>query len=139
MSFQGVNFSAPVVPPVLIPINASTCMCQSLSELAQASGHSFIETNCVPNQACDGVKCTLNVLGGIYYLETVILPCVDAVEWLVEDSASNILAEHRFNETERRDVVVENLPLTVEIMLLKKAYSMDVKVKGRWGGGGITK
>jgi len=123
------TLSTSVIPPVLVPLNASSCMCHTLRDLADKSGHNFIETSCSANTACNGISCSLTVLGRVYVLETVFLPCVDAVEWLVEDGQV-VVADYRFNQSGSWPVLVAGLPLTVDLSLVKHTYTMDVQVGG---------
>lgn len=119
----------PVIPSVLVSLNASTCMCSSLQHLASISGHNDIETECNTNEACDGVRCQLNIIGNIFYLETIVLPCEDALEIVVEDSRLTEIESFRFNQSERRNIVVSGFPLTVDMTLIRREYSMFLRVR----------
>ena len=117
-----------MIPSVLVPLNANACMCASVQHLAKISGHNFIVNECTANQACDGVRCLLGILGDTYYLEMIVLPCEDALEILVEDSNLEGIDSFRFNQSEIRDIMVEGFSLTVNMTLIRRDYSMFIRV-----------
>ena len=127
--FNGSNQQNPVIPQVYVPLNASDCMCSSLQELASLSGPSLIETSCVTNDECDGVRCQLNIVNNIFYVETVVFPCSNATDVLVEDQAFTVLFMTTiFNRSEVRNVVIGGRPLIINATVVPMDYSMLIAV-----------
>lgn len=121
----------PVVPQVFVPLNASTCMCRSLVQLAALSGHSFVETSCSAistSSGCSTIRCQLNLLLAIYYIELEVAGCEDALYLRVEDDRFQVLSMFRFADSGVRDIVVDGLPLRVDITLEPSEYALMIAV-----------
>ena len=118
-----------LIPQVYVPLNASDCMCEALTELADLATHPLLdEDDCMTNEACDGVRCELNVFGLVFYLEFVIESCIGAVNLLVEDSSGNVLHSSEFNQTDTRPIQVGPYTLQSEVIIENQDYSMEVQV-----------
>ena len=117
-----------VIPTVYVPLNPGDCMCDSLADLAQRATHPLIEPQCSTNQRCDGVRCELDILGTVYFLETVVLPCQNALSLLVEDSSGGVLHSSVFNRSETRSLQIGIFSLPTEVVILHHEYSMDIQV-----------
>ena len=118
-----------VIPTVFVPLNASDCMCSSLTDVAQQATHPGIEPECSTNDACDGVYCELDIFGARYYLEIIVLPCRNAVDVLVENSARQVLHEDVYDRNETRSFFIGFIPVTIEAIIIPYEYSMDIQVK----------
>ena len=104
-------------------------MCASLRSLATRID-SPLEHDCVTigNPACNGVRCELDVFGSVFYVETIVLPCTNSVELVVRDSNMEAIHTDVFNKTEVRVIMVDILPLLVDVEITVKPYSMLVRV-----------
>ena len=76
-------------------------MCSSLQALAQKleSIHPIVESDCVTTRNCTGVRCELNISAdftAMYFGEVVVLPCLNALEFLVENLQNQALIMDRF-------------------------------------------
>ena len=120
------------IPSVLVPLNTSECQCESLHDLASII-HSPLEHDCVvlnSSSHCDGVRCELDYVGTVYYLELIVLSCEDppAVEFAIEDSDLNPLYEAVFNKTGTTNFNVANPPVIFNGTLVQYNHSIDVEV-----------
>ena len=100
-----------------------------MEELAVISGHSEIETNCQALSGCDRMRCQLNVLGTIYYIELVLSPCNETFFLLVENSTFAVI--HRsFFSSSGVDVIeiVPGYPLRTDVTLVPRDYSILLAV-----------
>ena len=111
-----------------MPLNASHCMCQSLVALAAVSGHSVIETNCIAVANCRSMRCQLNILLSAYYVELEVSACENAVYIYVENGRFEVLHRSRFDRSGVQDFVVEGLPLTLNVTLTARDYSLLIAV-----------
>ena len=108
-------------------------MCESLRDLAANTMHSFLVPTCSANRDtddCNGVRCSVFTLGGLYYIEGVILPCDNAVELIVEDSNLDPIFTTVFNESGHRPLVVDGYSIEVNSTIIPREYSMDIAVSG---------
>jgi hypothetical protein len=122
------NGGGVVIPTVFVPLNASDCMCSSLTDVAQQATHPGIEPECSTNDDCDGVYCELDILGARYYLEIIVLPCQNALDVLVEDSSRRVLHADVYDRNETRFFSIGIVPLSNEVIIIPYEYSMDVQV-----------
>ena len=118
-----------LIPVVHVPLNASDCFCDSLTGLAQVATHPVLEPECSTNEACDGIRCEVDIFGTVYYFEIVIRSCSESVGLLVEDSNFNVLNMAEFNQSETRPIQVGSLTLQVEVVIVKYPYSMEIQVQ----------
>lgn len=117
-----------VVPALLIPLNASDCMCDSLAVLAETADHHVFSPECATNEACDGIRCSLLVLGTTYYIEVIVLPCNNSAQVVVEDANLNHLESAVFAGNETRRLTVQGYPIDVTTVIIPREYSMEVQV-----------
>lgn len=116
-----------VVPQVFVPLTPDRCMCESVTTLAANTGHSFLSPTCRPNPACDGVNCEL-VVDGVYFIENLILPCIDSIELVVRNENQQVIFTTIFNETGMRPLTIGSLTIMVDVTIITRDYSMDVAV-----------
>ena len=104
-------------------------MCESLEDLADII-HSPFEHNCFTTPNCDGVRCELDILGLILYIETLILPCANppAVEVIVQNSQRQNIFSAIFNTSGQRDIVIMGFRMTVVTIVVQHNYSVDIEV-----------
>lgn len=100
--------------------------------LASNTGHKFFITSCSTNEACDGVRCRVDIDADVFYIENVILPCENSSELVVEDSNLMSLYTTVFNETGRKPLVIRGLTIYVDAVINPRAYAMDVSVSVMW-------
>ena len=124
-----LNTGGVVIPQVYVPLNASDCMCDALGHLAEQATHPGVEPECSTNDLCNGVLCELNIIGAVYYLEIIVLPCQNAVSLLVEDSSRRVLHMSVFNQTATRPIPIGFLTLQTQVILVPHNYSMEVQVR----------
>ena len=65
-----------IIPLTYVPLNASHCMCESLTQLKD-NINSPTETNCVTDSKCVGIECDLIVDDHTYLIDTQIFPCAN--------------------------------------------------------------
>ncbi len=119
----------PVFPPTFIPLNASDCMCRSMTELATLAGHSEIETNCRVINNCTSIRCNLNVLGTAYYLELAVSACDETIYLLVENSAFEVIHRSDFSSSGIAVIeIVPGFPLRTDVTLVPRDYSILIEV-----------
>ena len=118
----------PLEPPLIVPLDPSSCMCESLKAVAANTSHTSLFPNCTTNERCDGVRCTVDIFGRVFYIEDVILPCVNAVELVVEDENFNAIYTDIFNETGNRVITVLGINIHVYSLIEPGDYSMDFAV-----------
>jgi len=110
-------------------------MCSSLETLATAaeSIHPSIESDCVTTRGCTGVRCGLVIATAFRYdIEMVVLPCDDALTFLIEDSAFGVdVFQRRFNGPTSVNVPITILVFTFQLEMTIEVgdYSMTVQVK----------
>ena len=106
-------------------------MCESLRDLAANTMHSFLVPTCLANQNtdnCTGVRCNVFTLGGVYYIEGVVLPCDNAVELIVENSNLDPIFTTVFNESGHRPLVIDGYMIEVNSTIIAQEYSLQVAV-----------
>ncbi len=87
---------------------------------------------------CTSVRCSigLNQFGFsfVYFVEVVVLPCVNGLEFLVEDDNLNILVADMFqgpgNAT--RLVTVAGILFAIEVDIIVKPFSMIAQVSDQY-------
>ena len=126
---QAPQISAQLIPPTLVPLNTTECMCESLEDLADII-HSPFEHDCSTTSKCDGVRCELDVFGNMFFVEAIILPCTNppAAEVVVQNSLGQNLFVGIFNRSGQRDIVILGTRITVDVIVVHRDYSMDVEV-----------
>ena len=126
---QAPLISAQLIPPTLVPLNTTECMCESLEDLADII-HSPFEHDCSTTPDCDGVRCELDVLGNVLFVEAIALPCNNppAAEVVVQNSLGQNLFVGIFNRSEQRDIVILGTRITVDAIVVHRNYSVDVEV-----------
>lgn len=117
-----------VVPFLSVPINASDCMCRSLTDLADNVRQTSYIPSCVTNDDCNGVLCLVTIPSGRYYIEIVILPCDNAVELVVEDSNFAHLFSTVLNETGSQDLLIGGSTIGSNVVIIPGDYSMNFSV-----------
>ena len=120
----------PVVPQVLVPLNTSDCMCESMVQLAARAGHSDVETDCEANSDCSGVRCQVTVSGAIYRVQGEVSACDEDlfIEMLV-DGEENPRLLTQVNQSGRYVIeVVPGFPLIVDMILERRDYSVLIAV-----------
>ena len=68
------------------------------------------------------------LIDGTYYIENIILPCVNAVELVVRNGDQDVIFLTVFNETGRHPLVINGLMLYVDVIINVYNYSMDYAV-----------
>ena len=119
-------------------------MCESLQTLASESEkvHPVYESNCQITQGCRGVRCQLDIAAFlVYFVELVVLPCDNAVEFLIEDVATSPVVEERFDgpTNETRVFSILGFPFTAQQIIEVNDYSMDIQVSWFHWLDGVTK
>ena len=105
------------------------CMCENIRSFASKFvSHPSFPANCSANEGCDGVNCGLPVAGSVYYIETLILPCINSVDVIVRNQEGSVVYASVFNETTRRPATILTLPVTFYVTIESRPYSMDVSV-----------
>ena len=69
-----------------------------------------------------------NTLGGMYFVEGVILPCDNAVDIVVEDSDLDPIFMTIFNESDWRQLNINGYMVWVNSTIVQREYSMDIAV-----------
>ena len=103
-------------------------MCESLSDLADVATHDALEPECSTNERCDGIRCEIDIIGFVYYIEIIVNSCDSSLSLLVEDSGRNVLHRSEFNQTATKPIQVGILSLQTEVTIVKHDYSMEVEV-----------
>ena len=105
------------------------CSCQSLEELAEKT-QSPLEHDCYTNEACDGIRCELDVFGTRFHLETILLSCdtPPALESVVEDENNVPLHTAVYSTSGEYLLEIEGIFLPVYVNIQHHNYSMDVEV-----------
>ena len=70
----------------------------------------------------------VNVFGDVFYIENIALPCEEAVELVVENSQLQPIFTTVFNESGRRALLVNGVPITVDVTIEPRDFAMDVAV-----------
>lgn len=99
--FHNATDSVSLFPESLIFLDPADCMCSSLKTLASKleNIHPIVESDCITTRNCTGVRCALNISAEFsvrYFGEVVVLPCENALEFLVEKPDQETLIEDRF-------------------------------------------
>lgn len=116
------------IPQVIVPLNASQCMCESLSLLASESGGTLLEPECYTNDRCNGVICELDIFGNVFYMESIILPCEYAVDVVIRDSNRQPTFMSYYNRTEVHVIDLGLFSANLYVEIIRRNYSMDVSV-----------
>ena len=103
-------------------------MCSSLQDLAAKAGGTEIEPECRTNNQCNGVICELDIIGSVYYIESIILPCQYAVDVVVRDSQRQAIFMSVYNRTETHSISIGILTTSLYVEIVRHAYSMEVSV-----------
>ena len=129
--------SVQLIPPTLVPLNTTECMCESLEDLADII-HSPFEHNCSTTSDCDGVRCELDVFGNVFFIEAIALPCNNppAAEVIVQNSQRQNIFGAIFNTSGQRDVVILGFRITVDVIVVHRDYSVDIEVNEGRGTSG---
>ncbi|XP_064396357.1 uncharacterized protein LOC135343287 isoform X2 [Halichondria panicea] len=129
--FHTATDSVTLFPDSLIPLNPADCMCSSLQALAQKleSIHPIVESDCVTTRNCTGVRCALNISAdftAMYFGEVVVLPCLNALEFLVENLQSQALIMDRFQGpiNENSTIDIGGFPFIAGQKITVQDYSM---------------
>lgn len=117
------------MPEVVVPLNASDCMCRSLQQLAgsirTAGGLSCTAT---PSPPCNRVQCQpQTLLPSLFGVDVTVLQCRDppAVQIsLTEPSGSSIYS----GVFDRSQNVSVSVLLTLSVSIVQGPYSIDVEV-----------
>ena len=117
-----------LIPQATVPLNASECMCQTLQDLATKAGSTVVEPECQTNTECSGVVCELDILGSVFYLESIILPCDYAVDVVVRDSQRQALFMSVYNRTETHTISIGTLSASLYVEINRHPFSMEVSV-----------
>ena len=117
-----------LIPQATVPLNASECMCQTLQDLATKAGSTVVEPECQTNTECSGVVCELDILGSVFYLESIILPCDYAVDVVVRDSQRQALFMSVYNRTETHTISIGILSASLYVEINRHLFSMEVSV-----------
>ena len=117
-----------LIPQATVPLNASECMCQSLQNLTTKAGSTVIEPECQTNMECNGIVCELDILGSVFYLESIILPCDYAVDVVVRDSQRQALFMSVYNHTETHTISIGILSASLYVEINRHPFSMEVSV-----------
>lgn len=103
-------------------------MCHSLQVLAANARAPPIEPECHTNQECNGIVCELDILGFVFYLESIILPCESAVDVVVRDSQNQALFMSVYNRTETHSLSFGIFTISLFVKIVRHNYSMEVSV-----------
>ena len=117
-----------LIPQATVPLNASECMCQSLQNLATKAGSTVVEPECLTNTECNGIVCELDIIGSVFYLESIILPCDYAVDVVVRDSQRRALFMSVYNRTETHTISIGIFSASLYVEIVRHPYSMEVSV-----------
>ena len=118
-----------MIPQVLLPLNASVCMCESMAALAALSGHSLVETSCEAHTDCAGITCQLSVVGSTYFIEVDVSACDEIVYVVVRDGDMDILHTSQYNESGMSTItIIPGFPLTLDVTLRPAPFSLFVNV-----------
>ena len=117
-----------LIPRVTVPLNASQCMCQSLVDLAAVAGGTDIEPSCETNTDCNGVVCEVDLLGFVYYIESIILPCDYAVDVVSRDSQRRPTLMSVYNETGTHTIFIGPISTSLYVEIVRHPYSMELSV-----------
>ena len=128
-SYRYSDFLKSLVPRVTIPLNQQYCSCQSLAELAKKT-QSPLEHDCTTNEACNGIRCELEIFGTFFYLESLLLSCNSppALETVVEDEDKKVLHTSVVSRTGAYSLSLLGLELPTYVEITHHDYSMDISV-----------
>ena len=116
------------IPQATVPLNASQCMCSSLQDLASRAGGTLIEPECHTNNRCDGMVCEIDVFGNIFFIETIILPCIYAVDVVIEDEQGQPTFMTVYNQTDTHVIDLGIFSTNLYVVIIRHAYSMEISV-----------
>ena len=125
------TFSHPVVPPVQVPLSPTECMCKSLEQTAQSVQMNNLVHTCETSAGCTGVRCLISALGQTGYVETIILPCQQALDVLVEDESFTPVSRQVFYRTESRNLNIRGNSICSDVTIIPRDYSMDIAVSSK--------
>ena len=115
-----------VIPLVVVPLNASDCMCAAIQQIGQ-NGESPVPTECQNNSACTGQECTFTIGALVFILESDLFPCAKppGFVFIIRDSDKVALQEFYFdqNKTESLFGLYD-----FEVTVVHKDYSIIVHV-----------
>ena len=100
------------VPKFSVPLNSSECMCESITEYAQALYRSIpLNRTCVENSRCDGLRCSVTLNHGLYYEELAVLPCASppALVFGVKNSSFVPLGRWTFVDSANHSTFIDNV------------------------------
>ena len=126
----------PILPYGELPLNASDCMCQSLSEVADAIVLpsnplvTFVYT-CQRMQNCSGVHCDISYSGSSVSADALVDPCAETLHLVMSDSTgSSPLFDQVFADSESvpLDLGSSDITGTLDVGITHKRYSMLLKV-----------
>ncbi len=110
-------------------------MCSSLQTLAWKLEriHPIVESDCVTTRGCTGVRCALNISAeftAMYFGEVVVLPCLNALEFLVENVQETALISDRFQGpvNENKTIDIGGFEFIAGQQIVVHDYSMTAKV-----------
>ena len=133
-----INSGGVVIPQVYIPLNASSCMCESLMHLANRIHHPIIQPgSCHANDLCNGITCAFrNIFGDRLELHMTLLPCQGNLTLAVDRELNTGNGTHEqvlfiasFNHSLTEMVNIFGANLTAESSILQHSYSMEVQVQ----------
>lgn len=117
-----------IVPNVIVPLNASDCMCRSLQQLSTSVQSSAPGLSCTTGPQCNSVQCLpQTLLPSLFGLDMTVLQCRNppAVQISLTDSSGFLIYSGVFDRSQNATVSVL---LTLSVTIIQRQYSMDVEV-----------
>ena len=122
-----------VIPQVYVPLNASDCMCQSLSRLAGSISHNDVTITCSTNEQCSEnlIHCSGRDIRGIdFEVNVTVLPCENAFRVqdvrIGNDVIQNIPL--KFSESFTKNLSIINFNALIEATIIPHNYSLEMQV-----------
>ena len=126
----------PILPYGVLPLNASDCMCQSLSEVADAivlpsNPLVTFDYTCRRMQNCSGVHCDISYSGSSVSADALVDPCEETLHLVMSDSTGTsplfdqVIAD---SESVPLDLGSSDITSTLDVGITHKSYSMLLKV-----------
>ena len=121
-----------LIPPLIMSLNQTECMCQSVEVLAASVVDTPAPTTCQRTSACDGVMCELMVpIIGTVDLEVNFQVCQDPprIDVVVTDSSGSVIFDQNFDSSDMVDISLNIfVTLNLDIFIENHNYSIIIQV-----------
>ena len=116
-----------LIPPVEYVINTTECLCDSMKDLASDIHY---EHDCTTTEACDGVRCELNIQATPHIMEICILSCEQppAVDILIENEVGHPFLALYISDNATFFTLLDGTLLIVHPMIIHHPYYLEFQV-----------